>query len=86
MSIINYFKRKKSANVAKDRLQIIIAQQRTETSTPDYLPMLRKEILALVVKYTHTDIDNVKVDFQCTDNNSILELNVQLPESANITI
>jgi len=80
MILMNYLKRKKSANVAKGRLQIIIAQQRAESSSPDYLPMLRKEILEVVAKYTRVDINAVKVDFQCNENNSILELNVQLPD------
>jgi cell division topological specificity factor len=82
MNLMDYFKRKKSANVAKNRLQIIIAQQRAESTSPDYLPMLRKEILEVVQKYTSVDINTVKVDFQCTENNSVLELNVQLPETA----
>lgn len=86
MSIAHYFKRKKSANVAKNRLQIIIAQQRTETSTPDYLPMLRKEILDVVAKYTKVDVNAVKVDFQCNNTNSVLELNVSLPEGATIEV
>lgn len=49
MSILNFLfgkRDKQSANVARDRLQIIIAQQRdvrdTENATPDYLPMLQK--------------------------------------------
>lgn len=80
MNFADYFRRKKSASVAKGRLQIIIAQQRSQNSSPDYLPMLRKEILAVIAKYTKADMNNVKVDFQCRNNNSVLELNVQLPE------
>ena len=75
MSISRYFKlRKKSAKIAKDRLHIIIAQERTEGGTPDFLP-----------KYTEIDIDQVKVDLQCKDNNSVLELNVTLPDAAAAT-
>lgn len=79
MNLMTYFRRKKSADLAKDRLHIIIAQQRTENRT-DYLPMLRKEILAVIAKYTHVNIDNVKVDLHTKDNNSVLELNVVLPD------
>lgn len=82
MSIMNYFKfKKKSAKIAKDRLHIIIAQERTEKDSPDYLPLLRKEILEVIAKYTKANLDQVKVDFQCKDNNSVLELNVILPET-----
>ena len=81
--IAHYFLRKKgSANIAKDRLQIIIAQERTDTTQrPDYLPLLRQEILAVVAKYIHVDISQVSVDFHRKDNNSVLELNVLLPEN-----
>ena len=80
MSIINYFRRKNSAVTAKDRLQIIIAQQRSEKNSPDFLPLLRKDIIAAIAKHMHIDANDVKVDLQCKDNNSILELNVVLPE------
>lgn len=82
MRFINYFKLgRKTAEIAKDRLHIIIAQERTEKNRPDYLPLLRKEILDVIQKYTKADIDQVKVDLQCNDNNSVLELNVVLPET-----
>lgn len=84
MRFMNYFKLgKKSAKTAKDRLHIIIAQERTEKNRPDYLPLLRKEILDVIAKYTKADLEQVKVDFQCKDNNSVLELNVVLPEKEN---
>jgi cell division topological specificity factor len=80
MSLISYFRKKKSADDAKDRLQIIIAQQRTEKGSPDFLPLLRKDIIAAIAKHMNIDINAVKVDLQCKDNNSTLELNVMLPE------
>lgn len=75
---------RKSANVAKDRLHIIIAQERNKGSTPDFLPLLRKDILEAIAKYTKIDVSQVKVDLQCRDNNSVLELNVVLPETETV--
>ena len=69
----------KTATMAKDRLQIIIAQQRSESGNPDYLPALRKEILEIVAKYTKVKSSDVHVDLHSKDNNSVLELNVTLP-------
>lgn len=81
MKLVNYFGfGKKSAKIAKDRLHIIIAQSRRESTTPDFLPLLRKDILEAIAKYTTIDMDQVKVDLQCKDNNSVLELNVTLPD------
>lgn len=81
MSILNYLGLgKRSASTAKDRLHIIIAQQRTEASTPDFLPLLREEIMAVIAKYVTVGKDDVQVDFQQKDHSSVLELNVTLPE------
>jgi cell division topological specificity factor len=82
MSFKKYLRiRRKSASIAKDRLHIIISQERTEKDSLDFLPLLRKDILAAIQKYAHINIDEVKVDLLCKDNNSILELNVVLPDS-----
>ena len=71
---------KSTAKTAKDRLQIIIAQQRTESNTPDYLPLMREEIMKVIAKYTKIDSNQVKMDLHYNDNNSVMELNVILPE------
>ena len=71
----------KSADQAKDRLQIIIAQQRSESSSLDYLPLLRQEIIELIAKYAKVNSAEINVDLQSKDNNSVLELNVTLPEA-----
>ena len=51
MSIIDFLfgKKQQSAKTARDRLQIIIAQERA-THTPDYLPTLQKELLEVLSK------------------------------------
>lgn len=71
---------KQSAQDAKNRLQVIIAQQRVEKNSPDYLPMMRKEIIAIIMKYTQVDSGDIHVDVQCKENDSMLELNVSLPQ------
>ena len=84
MRFMNYFRTKgndSSAKSAKDRLHIIIAQQRVQPDgSPDFLMLLRQDILALIAKHAHVNLDEVKVELCCKDNNSVLELNVTLPE------
>ena len=77
---MNYFRKNKSAEIAKNRLHIIIAQEKSQKNSPDYLPMLRQEILKVVAKYTNADINQVNVELHHKDNNAILELNVTLPD------
>ena len=83
MSLLSYLRlNKKSAQTAKDRLHIIIAQQRSEKNSPDYLPLLRKEILDVIAKYTKADLEKISVELQTKNNDSVLELNVVLPQSS----
>ena len=83
MSIIDYLFRnrpKTTANIAKERLQIIVSHERTARSGPDYLPMLREELIKVISKYVDIDHDQVKVELERSGNCSILELNITLPD------
>ncbi|USQ12588.1 cell division topological specificity factor MinE [Legionella lytica] len=81
MSIFNYLRRRTaSASVAKERLQIIISHERSQRSTPDYLPQLQDEILAVIAKYVHVTRDQVSVNLERMGDNSVLELNITMPD------
>jgi cell division topological specificity factor len=83
MSIFNLLRKKPTtASVAKERLQIIISHERTQRSTPDYLPKLQEEILAVMAKYVPISKDQVNVNLQRMGDNAILELNVTMPDEA----
>lgn len=83
MSIFDYFRTKdnaSSASVAKERLQVIVAHERNRRHQPDYLPRMQQEILEVIKKYISIDQDQVSVQVENTDDCSILELNITLPE------
>lgn len=82
MSFLDYFRSKKTntANVAKERLQIIVAHERGHRKQPDYLPALQQDLLAVIRKYVDISDDMVQVEIERTDSCSVLELNVMLPE------
>jgi len=81
MSIFDFLKpRKNTASVAKDRLRIIIAQERTASGGPDYLPLLRRELLEVIRKYVNVDVDAVKVDVVKDGEHDVLDISVALPE------
>lgn len=82
MGLLGYFRsRQRSATVAKDRLQILIAHERAERNKPSYLPMLQEELLAVVRKYVQVDQDAISVSLEQNDSQEFLELNIILPES-----
>ena len=74
--------KKKSATVAKERLQIILAHERSGQSghEPDYLPALQRDLIAVISKYIHINADDIKVHLERQENLDILEVKIELPE------
>ena len=74
--------KKKTASVAKERLQIILAHERTGRSghQPDYLPALQRDLVAVLSKYVKINPDDIKVNLERHDNLEVLEVKIELPE------
>jgi len=84
MALLDFVRsRKKStATIAKERLQIIVAERRRSDAEPHYLPQLKRDILEVICKYVQIDPEMVTVQLdQKGDDISVLELNVTLPEA-----
>ena len=84
MRFLDFFRsnKKSSATTAKDRLQIIVAQERMTRNGPDYLPMMKEELLLVVRKYIQVPDGAVKIRLDKDDNCEVLELNITLPDEA----
>lgn len=82
MNLMDYFRKKEnsSAKTAKERLQILVAHDRSRVNSPDYLPQLQQEIMDVIRKYVAIDEDDVSVNLEQQGTTSILELNVTLPD------
>ncbi|MFZ0869987.1 MAG: cell division topological specificity factor MinE [Rhodanobacter sp.] len=82
MGILDFLKRKPepTATVARERLRIIVAQERSTRGAPDYLPMMRNELLEVIKKYVHVDLDAININFERDSGHEILELSVTLPD------
>ena len=81
MSLFDFLRPKKNtAHIAKERLRIIVAQERGNRGGPDYLPELQRELLALIKKYVHVDADAVKVEVSKEGEHDVLDISVSLPE------
>ncbi|MDV6343945.1 cell division topological specificity factor MinE [Nitrosomonas sp. Is37] len=85
MSLLDYFRSSKSktASVAKERLQILVAHERYYRNKPSYLPQLQEELLAVIRKYVKVDQDAISVKFEQDENQETLELNIVLPDTQN---
>ena len=69
----------KSAGIAKERLKLIIAHQRGDSSgPPDYLPALQKELMEVISKYIKVDPADINVNIEKQGNVEMLEVNIVL--------
>ncbi len=82
MGLLDLFRtsRPKSAQVAKERLQILVARERKFRDQPSYLRDLQRDILAAIQKYVDVDLSAVTVQMEQEGDREILEVNVVLPE------
>jgi len=70
----------KTASAAKERLQIIIARERSGRTGYDFLPALHAELIAVISKYTKVDPKDITLSLDRKGNLEVLDVNVVLPE------
>ena len=81
MGLFDFLKVKKNtASIAKERLRIIVAQERSSRGAPDYLPLLQRELLEVIRKYVSVDVDAVKVDLVKDGEHDVLDISVALTD------
>ena len=81
MGLFDFLKvRKNTASIAKERLRIIVAQERRHRGAPDYLPLLQRELLEVIRKYVSVAVDAVKVDLVKDGEHDVLDISVALTD------
>lgn len=81
--------KRQSAKLAKQRLQVIISQERASRlprvpRAPDYLPALQRELQLVVAKYVKVQPRDVEVRFaQPRHAPDGLEVRIELPQPAH---
>jgi cell division topological specificity factor len=80
MSFFNFLSRKPTANVARERLQILLAHERaTFGGNADLVAVLQEEILAVIAKHISVEREKVQIKLDRGDNFSTLEIGVEIP-------
>jgi len=83
MSFLSFLmgQKKSSASVAKERLQIILAHERSSRgASPDYLPQLQQELVAVISKYVKINPDDIKVHLERQETLEVLEVKIEMPQ------
>lgn len=85
MSLFSFLlgEKKKTASVAKERLQIILAHERAGrgAATPDYLEDLQRDLIAVISKYIKINPDDIKVNLERQEDLEVLEVKIELPDN-----
>ena len=69
----------KSAALAKERLQLIIAHERDGATATNFLPDLQRELIAVISKYVAINPDDLRVSVEKQGRYEVLEVNIVLP-------
>lgn len=86
MTIFNLFRRKASAPVARERLQVLLAHERASIGRTDLVAVLREEILAVIAKHVTLDPEHLRVRMERGEQMSTLEVEVDIPTTARVRL
>jgi cell division topological specificity factor len=79
MNLMNLFRKSSSAPVARDRLQVLLAHERSVIGKSDLLATLQEEILAVIAKHITVERDAVQIKMDRGASVSTLEIDVVVP-------
>jgi cell division topological specificity factor len=80
MNVLPFFRRR-SAPVARERLQILLAHERLACSHPDLLGILHKEILAVIGRHISFESDKVQIKMDRGKFVSTLAVDIEIPNN-----
>lgn len=77
-----FFRRSNSAPVARERLQILLAHERSALGRSNLIAVLQEEILAAISRHVAVEPDKVQVKMDRGATVSTLEIEVEIPNLA----
>jgi cell division topological specificity factor len=82
MKLLQFFNRRGSAPVARERLQILLSHERVLNGKTDLVAVLQEEILAVVAKHIALDRDKIQIKLDRGEAVSLLEIDIEVPSPA----
>ncbi len=80
MSLLGFLSRRRgSAPVARDRLQILLSHERAVHGQSDLVAVLQEEILAVIARHMAIERDKVQVKLDRGQAVSTLEIDIEMP-------
>jgi cell division topological specificity factor len=81
-----FLRRRSPASVARDRLQVLLAHERSFRGKADLIAVLRDEILAVIAKHVRMEPDSVQVKMDRGDSVTLLEIDVEISTPSSMTV
>ena len=79
MNILRLIGRRRSANAARDRLQVLLAHERASIGGTDLVEILREEIVAVLAKHVKIEGRRVQVTMERGAQVSTLAVDIEIP-------
>ena len=76
--LFDLFTQRRSAPIARERLQILLEYERSLVDQKDLIVVLREEILRLVARYVKIDSDTVNIRVDRGNNASLLAVGIRI--------
>ena len=82
MGFTDFFKKKTSSNVAKDRLKLVLVSDRANCS-PDIMEQIKNDIIHVISKYVEIYVEGLDIKIDTTEsdegNGSVPALYASIP-------
>ncbi len=82
----DFLRRRSPASVARERLQVLLAHERSFRGKPNLIAVLRDEILAVIAKHVRMEPDSVQVKMDRGDSVTLLEIDVEISTPSSATL
>ena len=69
MGFMDFFKRKSSGDVAKDRLKLLLVSDRANCS-PDVMELIKNDIIKVISKYMEIDAEGLDIQITQTESDT----------------
>ena len=87
MNVLSFFQRPRSAPVARERLQLLLAHERSASDgRSDLLEVLRDEILQVIAKHAAVDRKRLKISLDRQEGLSTLEVEIEIRTPSSVLL
>lgn len=84
MNLLEIFRKRSTAPVARERLQVLLSHERSVIGKSDLMAVLQEEILAVIAKHIQVEREAVQIKMDRGPSVSMLEIDVEVPIDAKL--